>query len=81
MSKNKGDESAFPYPAVMCNESAEVQGWPGSDGMTLREWYAGMAMQAIVGTYDAEVSSYHKTCAEQAFEIADAMIAQSQKGR
>ncbi len=43
--------------------------------MTLRQWYAGMAMQALmVGTYSA-----NNFVAQDAFLIADAMLAHEEK--
>jgi hypothetical protein len=45
-------------------------------GMTLREWYAGMAMQGLIARGDHDI---HKvkgvgSLAKHAFEFADAMI-------
>lgn len=42
-----------------------------SSGMTLRQWYAGMAMQALVIAYKGEDS---ESASASAFEYADAML-------
>lgn len=50
----------------------------GQQGMTLREWYAGMALaNCNVEEHTGKFWASHT--AEQAFAIADAMLAQSQK--
>jgi hypothetical protein len=43
-----------------------------SDGMDLRDWFAGLAMQAFVSAEDFST----KTDIEFAYEIADAMMKQ-----
>lgn len=44
------------------------------EGMSQREWYAGLALQGIVAA--GEVAAHHdpNTIADQAFELADAMM-------
>lgn len=58
----KANETAFPVPPVLY-------------GMTMREWFAGMAMQGLLadGCHDP------KSVAQKAFEVADAMLAESEK--
>jgi len=59
--KTDGDQPAFP---VVLGDSAY-------SGMTLRQWYAGMAMQGLVthwGSIQAGITVV------QSFEIADAML-------
>ena len=58
---------AFPY---VCKEAGHY-----SDGMTLRQWYAGLAMRgwAADGGVDVEAG------ARWAFKLADAMIAEGSK--
>ena len=55
-------KTAFPVP-----EDATQQ-----LGMTLREWFAGMALQGIIA--GAEVSLDRDEAAQVAFEFADAMM-------
>lgn len=55
-------------------------------GMTLREWYAGMAMQSIFGGIGAQIvanrdgrydeTNWAEVVAKNSFEMADAMIAE-----
>lgn len=61
-------------------------GFPG----TLREWYAGMAMQVLAacpsfikGLDDAAMKAglrFKDALSDQAFELADAMLAESKRG-
>lgn len=68
---------AFPASAADCN------GYEGSPGMTLRDWFAG---QAIPGAMDLAVQACLATgkptppgtVAATAYDIADAMLAQRQ---
>lgn len=53
---------------------AEVSG-----GMTLRQWYAGMALQGMMSNPDFSKDTY-KDSATQAFEMADAMLAYLERG-
>lgn len=57
--------------------------WP-ERGMTLRQWYAGLAMQALYAHERNAINGTVYTSArmkisETAFEIADSMIAESNK--
>lgn len=60
------------------------EAFPSSEchGMSLREWYAGMALQGILAGMlaDPSVSNCPKPddTARQAFRYADAMLAQNQ---
>lgn len=64
------DWPAFPRTVTYSDGSSET--WPG---MTLRQWYAGMAMQGLVVSADWSTT----TIAEEAFRLADAMLAQEEK--
>jgi hypothetical protein len=76
---------AFPKPDVIWNGDYVY----GPFGMSLRQWYAGMAMQSIFGGIGAQIvanrdSRYDETnwaevVAKNSFEMADAMIAESEK--
>jgi hypothetical protein len=74
--------SAFPYPMVTGPESDECH-QVGESGMTLREWFAGMALQGLlanggVATRQGD-NDYRDATARAAFAYADAMLAQSKK--
>lgn len=47
-----------------------------NDGMTLRDWFAGMAMQGICA--NPEIVTTPAQRARLAFEVADAMVAASE---
>ncbi len=49
--------------------------------MTLREYYAGLAMQFILGKFELDVEADSKICAENAVIYADALIAELQKSK
>jgi hypothetical protein len=59
------------------------------DGMTLRQWYAGMAMQSIFGGIGAQIvanrdgrydeTNWAEVVAKNSFEMADAMIAEMER--
>ena len=50
-------------------------------GMTLRQWYAGMAMQAYVGAWEKNpIGPSREAIAEWSFAMADAMLAADLEG-
>ena len=72
---------AFPQTAII-NGNGEVvtsgMYFPEGPGMTLRDWFAGRAMQGMLSN-PANYGSGHEwrddaTVAEQAYDIADDMI-------
>ena len=68
--------AAFPIPHS--NEA----GAPGSEhGMSLRDWFAGQAMQMLIHTCrgDNRGISYSAYVAQGAYEFADAMLAERAK--
>ncbi len=79
MNYSRANDSAFPTPAVVCPKSGETV-WSGVDGMAMREWWAGMAMQGLLAAC-ASGRAWPSTeeLAAKAFEYADAMIAFSSK--
>lgn len=59
-----------------CSAKCRRASWSAANplGLTLRQWYAGMAMQAIVSFGGYPPFGGEKLYAEHAFGIADAMI-------
>lgn len=66
-SKRLSDQPAFP-----CSGTEGVN--PESLGMTLRQYYAGLAMRGLLAADDADAKSA-AIIATQATECADALIA------
>lgn len=59
---------AFPMPGFQdLNGNCQYP----QEGMTLRQWYAGMAMQSLIKLSGIDLPDY---AAVRAFEFADAMI-------
>jgi hypothetical protein len=50
----------------------------GSNGMSLRDWFAGMAMQGMLS--NPELSGSVELLARESFTYADAMIAEQKGG-
>jgi hypothetical protein len=74
MPKHNGpNDGAFPVPPVY---QGGAQAWPGVDGLTVREWYAGMALAAIAGQV-SKANLAPDEIAQAAFNVADAMLAQA----
>jgi len=71
---------AFPTPAFSINDAARVTAVGGEGGMDLRDYFAAMAMQAILPTYDIQdVFENENTqmpiiVATDAYALADAMM-------
>jgi len=70
MSKTTGSDLIFPK---LCGDE-----WPG---MTIREWYAGLAMQGMLASYTDPNMSFpeREAAAKTAVEFADALIAELNK--
>ncbi|HID4155251.1 TPA: hypothetical protein ACXE9L_000789 [Citrobacter koseri] len=73
---NKTGGPAFPELGnVGCNSD-----WQSESGMTLRDYFAAKAMQALItgamsdGTAFSTVSNDHETASEVAYMVADAML-------
>jgi hypothetical protein len=62
-------ESGPAFPIVARNEVYDL-------GMSLRDWFAGQAMAAILKDYGVD---RHDLCAEAAYDMADAMLAERSK--
>ena len=66
--------AAFPRPFSGTTQYAQ-------DGMTLRDYFAAKAMQAVITGYATQnkVDSYSDYWAGFAYEMADAMLAEREK--
>lgn len=56
--------------------------WKPEKGMSLRDWYAGMALRAQVSTFSIhcdEKETWSEKLAKSCYEIADAMIKERSK--
>ena len=72
------DESgpAFPAPALNQGRAFEQS---ATQGMTLRDWFAGMALQGLVPADDSMASrGVYANDARHAYGLADAMLAERQ---
>lgn len=72
MTINRGGP-AFPRSGTpILNETKQ---WPetSNNGMTLRQWYAGLAMQGLCANSAQDYG--HADAAAYAFNLADAMLA------
>ena len=62
-------EPAFPGPC-QSETSADIH-----EGMTLRDYFAAKALQAIIGHPGMQPDDCHRVgCSELAYEFADAML-------
>lgn len=70
---------AFPRP----DTDHGSYGYPGHDGMTLRDWFASqMAPQVLLMIKGKDKpSAVYAYVAEQSYAFADAMLAHRQKGQ
>lgn len=72
------NKPAFPRPSTHHNALNGSYGHHEQEGMTLREYYAGLAMQGIISACGDRQSS-DKTIAYWAVQKADALIAELAK--
>lgn len=71
MKKPDGGQ-AFPHPDFWEDVDGNLKGV----GMTLRDYFAG---QALVGILAANRTGFNDVAAEEAYEAADAMLAEREK--
>jgi len=64
---------AFPVSALVYNEHGLDPTTIIHDGMTLRDYFAAKAMQAMISSF-AEQGVKYKSVAEHAYSAADAML-------
>ena len=65
---------AFPVTEIHTSPKGEVERLAVSPGMSLRDWFAGMALQGILAKPELYRPS-HAKAAGYAFSQADAMLA------
>ena len=73
MSKDNGGP-AFPFGQTDSESGQLVNGW-GSEGMTLRDYFAA---KALIGWRDCSSTTYEQD-AQAAYAMADAMLAERAK--
>lgn len=66
------DQGGFVYPFGEVNHSGPDK-YPVHEGITLRQHYAGLAVQGLLSSRACEGQPYAEI-AERAFVVADAMI-------
>lgn len=71
MSEIKDGGPAFPIPL---QEGQSYQGHAPCDGMTLRDYFAAKAMQAIIAANNFDGPDYADGIAVDSYEMADAML-------
>lgn len=84
MSATNDGGPAFPIATAHVQSVADREGVPVATvsknlgtypGMSLRDWFAGMALQGILAQpLDSSCSFNPKLCAESSYEYADAML-------
>lgn len=82
MTKDDGGP-AFPLPEWSYPHG--VSGIKIQEGMSLRDWFAGMAMQGMLAhstrykPRPGTSANWHEAISEEAYQLADAMIAEGKK--
>lgn len=54
---------------------------PAHCGMSLRDWFAGMALQAMAAHWANGLNPHEQSAADMAYRYADAMLAESSKAQ
>ena len=72
MTKNTGGP-AFPIPGLQHDEEF--------NGMSLRDYFAAKAMQALISSPNTDHSVEFSAVADVAYRVADAMLAEREKGK
>ncbi len=78
MSMGSGEQKqtggpAFPAAASWIPNTGECYSG-GYDGMSIRDWLAGLAMQASIANGGTFASGYMLNAARDAYKMADAML-------
>lgn len=69
------DKPAFPVPSPV----SEYTDGRRMDGMSLRDYFAAAALQGLLADSQWEIPTMNK-CAARAFEFADAMLRERNRG-
>jgi hypothetical protein len=85
MNKIDNGGLAFPQPMAVMPTTGEMhcafEKHPDFAGMTLRDWFAGMALQGLLAQpLDVGCNYVPRLCAQSAFDMADAMLAARKEG-
>ena len=67
---------AFPT-GIITDANGVIVG--GSNGMTLRDYFAAMAMQGLIGLIDSGKEHQVQVIPKTAYDIADVMLAEREK--
>lgn len=71
---------AFPVPPASFGPSGDLA--VATEGMTLRDWFAGQALMGIIaGCAGSGLTYDDHEAAEDAFQVADAMLAARKAAR
>lgn len=62
------------------SKSEEIRGLYFSEVFTLRDWFAGQAMQGLLASCRDYKGFTTKRAAENAYAVADGMLAEREKG-
>jgi hypothetical protein len=73
------EQQAFPVPPATFSPTGDMAF--ATEGLTKREWFAGLAMQARLTHSICAFEDPFKVTAEWAFDMADAMIDEMEKKR
>jgi len=82
MSAKDDGGQAFPTEFYETEHGDRVQTFAGSPGMTLRDWFAGQAINGMLANGlgpNSQWTDDPPSAARWAYEIADAMIAERKK--
>ena len=80
MTEHKTGGAAFPTIREI-NGYSDSQNVICSDGMTLRDYFAGQALTGLFAAWNAkEVPGWQEGVAWRAYSLADAMLAERKKG-
>ena len=88
MSSPDSGGPAFPVPGQFVKSGDVAMSQPTEAGMSLRDWFAGMAMQRYVNVAGAALAAspdtdngLSETIAKVSYRLADAMIAERKKSK
>lgn len=74
---NDGGGPAFPFPS---GPEPRVDMYHDRwEGMSLRDWFAGMALQGMLASWPEGVDLKEGTAAVLAYKFSDAMLAEREK--